>query len=143
MSSSRTGRRRHRRTDRDAKVPSPLINNSAVYGGKVRRSVRKRNVTRRAFLGIMAGLGVATSVGCPPRTSKGVIAYKRSGRGLHVSQAAKKHNANHLYATFAAALSDVPHPGDHSKVVSVVISRCLRNKLFPNGKLVADLRHDL
>lgn len=100
-------------------------------------------ITRRTFLGVAAGVGVAATVGCPPKIQNGAVAYKRSGRGRHVSNAAKKHNANHLYATFAAAAADPAHPGDHSKVVQVVVNKAMYTKLFPPGKLVADLRHDL
>ena len=84
-----------------------------------------------------------TLVGCPLPPSQSVIVYRRSGRGRHVSNAAKKHNANHLYATEQAALQDLAHLGDRSKVVMVTISSDMYAKLFPNGKLTADLRHDL
>jgi hypothetical protein len=85
-------------------------------------------------------------VGCtvtPPPLGQGVTVYKRSGRGRHVSNAAKKHNANHLYVTELAALQDSAHSGDHSKVVSVSISAAMFTKLFSGGKQIADLRHDL
>jgi len=68
---------------------------------------------------------------------------RRAGRGPHVSNAAKKHNANRRCATRAAALADPAHPGDHSKVVMVTINRDLHAKLFSLEKPVADLRHDL
>ena len=103
----------------------------------------RRRVSRRTFLGIAASLSVATVTGCPLPTGKGITAYRRSGRGRHVSNAAKKHNANHLYATRAAALADPAHPGDHSKVVMITINRDMHAKLFPRGKLAADLRLDL
>ncbi|MBI4581571.1 MAG: hypothetical protein HY718_17870, partial [Planctomycetes bacterium] len=73
----------------------------------------------------------------------GVIAFKRSGRGLRVSNAAKKHNANRRYKTAAAAEQDAAHPGDPSRVVQLVIPTALALRLFPPGRLVADLRHDL
>jgi hypothetical protein len=101
-------------------------------------------LTRRAFLGFALSLGIVTLVGCdlfPPDQSMPV--YRRSGRGRHVSNAAKKHNANHLYATKEAALQDLAHPGDRSKVVMVTISSDMYAKLFPTGKVSADLRHDL
>jgi len=60
-----------------------------------------------------------------------------------VSNAAKKHNANRLYATMQSAAQDLAHPGDRSKVVMVTINNAMHRKLFPRGKLVADLRHDL
>ena len=99
-------------------------------------------LTRRAFLGLAASLGVVTVAGCPPPLH-GVVVYRRSGRGGHVSNAAKKHNANHLYATKLAAILYLAHPGDRSKVVQVTISADRYDKLFGDGSLVADLRHDL
>ena len=71
------------------------------------------------------------------------MVFKRSGRGLHVSNAAKKHNANRLYTTRSAASADVPHPGDNSNVVSLTISRDLYNRLFAQVRRIADLRRDL
>lgn len=100
-------------------------------------------LSRRAFLSLAAVTGVMATTGCPRRNGNGVKAFKRSGRGRHVSNAAKKHNANRLYATEAAALADLPHPGDKSVVVSLIIPRKLHDKLFPGHKKVADLRHDL
>ncbi len=103
-----------------------------------------KHVTRRAFLGIAATAGVAAAVtGCPIQRRNGVVVYRRSGRGMHVSNAAKKHNANHLYASAIAAGLDAAHPGDNSKVVKVLINRETYTKLFGSGKLRVDLRHDL
>ncbi len=98
--------------------------------------------TRRTFLSLMALGTLALNAGCP-RPRKVVRVFKRSGRGRHVSNAAKKHNANHLYRTLEAALGDPAHPGDKSKVVMVEINRTMFNKLFPGNKQIADLRHDL
>ena len=69
--------------------------------------------------------------------------FKRSARGIHVSNAAKKNNFNKLYKTRLAALRGRAHKGDQSYVVELVINKNVFNKLFANGKLVADLRHDL
>lgn len=102
--------------------------------------------TRRDFMraGTLAAVGAATAsglLGCPPTPSTGMMVFKRSGRGRRVSNAAKKHNANRLYRTFAAAVADAPHPGDTSKIVQRTISASLFNQLFPpNGRNVADLR---
>ena len=104
----------------------------------------KKELSRRSFLGLAAAsVGLATTVGCPRPPKEMVTVYRRSGRGLHVSNAAKKHNANHLYATHLAATLNPAHFGDHSKVVAVAITRDRFDKLFPNGKLIADLRRDL
>lgn len=104
-----------------------------------------RQVTRRAFVSLACSVGLGALVGCPrPRPrGKGVVVFKRSGRGLHVSNAAKKHNANHLYRTKTAALNDPAHPGDNSTVVEVTINRTVFNTIFRMGRTSADLRHVL
>jgi hypothetical protein len=102
-------------------------------------------LTRRAFLSLSASMGLLTisGWGCSRILNRGTTAYRRTGKGRHVSNAAKKHNANHLYANKRVAAQDIAHPGDRSKVVKITISRAMHRKLFPVGKLVADLRHDL
>ena len=103
-------------------------------------------LSRRDFLSISASFGLMALFGCsttPPSPGQGVTVYRRSGKGRHVSNAAKKHNANHMYATEQVSALDLVHPGDRSRVVSVTISTAMFTKLFSNGKLVADLRHDL
>jgi hypothetical protein len=100
-------------------------------------------MTRRTFLSLSTMLGVMTLLGCPLPNGRSVVVYRRSGRGRHVSNAAKKHNANRLYTTEQVALLDLPHPGDHSKVVMVTISYAMYLRLFPGDKHVADLRRDL
>lgn len=76
--------------------------------------------------------------------SGGMMVFIRSGRGISgISNAAKKHNNNRIYLTEAAALGDMPHPGDKSVVKTIVISDGLFAKLFPNGNEIADLRHML
>lgn len=69
------------------------------------------------------------------------VAYKLSLRGRRGSKAAKKHNANKLFSTIEAAEMNRAHPGDNSRVVSVIISEDRFNELFNNGITdVADLR---
>ena len=76
-----------------------------------------------------------------PGIGTGVIAYRRSGRGTKgISRAAKAHNANRVYATRAAALSDLPHLGDRSGVVQIVMNAEMHAQLFGQGKDTADLR---
>ncbi len=102
--------------------------------------------TRRSFLQWAAALGLVTATGCPPSPGNadgGVVVFKRSGRGLRISNAAKKHNANRLYKTLAAAAADLPHPGDMSRVVQVTLPASLAMQLFTPGKLIVDLRRDL
>jgi hypothetical protein len=110
----------------------------------VKQGTEDGKVSRRKFVAIASAAGVVAIAGtaCPRRGNR-AIAYKRSGRGLHVSNAAKKHNANMLYSTFAAATADMAHPGDNSKVVMVTISRNLHSRLFSFGKTSADLRHEM
>jgi hypothetical protein len=100
-------------------------------------------MTRRTFLGLTASVGLMAFFGCTLPPSQSAVVYRRSGRGRHVSNAAKKHNANRLYATMEAAALDMPHAGDRSKIVSVTISYAMYAKLFSGGKSIADLRRDL
>ena len=91
-----------------------------------------------------AVVGTAAAMGCPRRNpANGVKVFKRAARGIHVSNAAKSNNFNKLYKTRLAALRGRAHRGDNSYVVELVINKQLFAQLFPNGKLVADLRHDL
>ncbi len=95
--------------------------------------------TRRGFLWAVAALGAGVllpgCVGMPVFVNgNGVLAFKRSGRGLNISNAAKSHNANRLYMNFAAANGDEPHPGDNSKVVQIVIPLQMWNTYFLNGR---------
>jgi hypothetical protein len=109
--------------------------------------MKSQKLTRRTFLSLTASAGLfmlgGLSGACSRFLSKSVTVYRRSGKGRHVSNAAKKHNANHLYSTMQAAAQDPAHPGDRSKVVKITISNVLYKKLFSRGNLVADLRHDL
>ena len=84
-----------------------------------------------------AGAALAAPQGAPPP----VLIYRLSVRGRRGSQAAKKHNANFLFATEAAADANRAHPGDNSKIVSVVVSADEYDRLFNSREaLVADLR---
>lgn len=99
------------------------------------------DLTRRTFLGVAVSAAALAAAGCPrPACGKGVKVYIRSGRGKRVSNAAKSHNHNFIYATRAAALANPAHPGDKSKVVSIVISQARYDELFPGFRQVADLR---
>lgn len=70
-----------------------------------------------------------------------VTVYRLSLRGRRGSNAAKIHNANKLFVTPEAADRNRAHPGDNSKIVSVIISESDFNRLFDGGALeVADLR---
>ncbi len=111
----------------------------------------KMDVSRRGFLQVFAAGGLAQLVGCGSGlmmtefpeggANGGVVVFKRSGRGMRISNAAKAHNANHLYVTAEAAAADLAHPGDRSRVVSVVISQSRFDALFPGGLQQVDLRH--
>ena len=100
-------------------------------------------MTRRTFLSLTTSLGLMAFFGCSLPPGQSIVVYRRSGRGRHVSNAAKKHNANKLYANEQIALFDLPHPGDRSKVVPFTISSEMYNKLFTPYKQIADLRRDL
>jgi len=102
--------------------------------------MKKSSLTRRAFLIAAASAGTAASLGCPP-SRKTVFVYRRSCKGRHASNAAKKHSANRIYATVAAATQDLAHPGNNAKVVSLIISKSKFDRLFKGGRLMVDLRH--
>ena len=119
-------------------------------------------LTRRTFCRIAGAGGLAVVTGCveiiDPSvpggdngetpidvddvavSGNGVVILRRAGRSRRISNAAKKHNANRLYATVAAAQSDPAHPGDNSKIVPVVVSRARFEELFGGGRVIADLR---
>lgn len=107
--------------------------------------MRKSDITRREFL-ILSGAVTAAAlvtVRCDggAETGGSTTVYKLSLRGLRGSNAAKNHNANHLFATSEAADTNRAHPGDNSRIVPVVISRARFNQLFNNGNTaIADLR---
>lgn len=133
-----------------AGMPSALFLNiltepaASVAGyGDVMKPIDNMPLTRRVMLRTLAGC-VAVLAGCGligPIPGGGFVeAFKRSGRGRRISNAAKKHNANHLYATFEAAQADVPHPGDRSQVVQITLSRARFDELFGAGNLSVDLR---
>ena len=111
-----------------------------------------QRMDRRGFLGLAVLAGLAASFDWPESgdaqsraspAQDGVLAYRRSGRKRHVSRAAKAHNANHVYATYNAAMLDPAHPGDKSRVVPVLVSASLFQAFFGNGRQSVDLRHDL
>jgi len=108
-----------------------------------------KTVTRREFI-VLSGAAAAAAmiaVSCDGSASNQTapagnrVAYKLSLRGRRGSRAAKKHNANKLFSTLEAAEMNRAHPGDNSRVVSVIISEDRFNELFNNGITdVADLR---
>jgi len=103
----------------------------------------KRSLTRRAFLGFAGAVSLIPVFGCPRPRRKGVIVYRRSLKGIHGSNAAKKHAANHLYKNSLAAMLDKAHPGDKAKVVKVTISQAFYDRIFRFGRADADLRQVL
>ncbi len=107
--------------------------------------MRKSNITRREFLVLSGAVTAAAffTVRCDSGGGSGgtVTVFKLSLRGRRGSNAAKKHNANFLFATVEAAEANRAHPGDNSRIVPVVISRARFDRLFNNGNTaVADLR---
>ena len=96
--------------------------------------------TAAAALGVLSGCGGGASTA--ENTPGGLEVYRLSGRGRRISQAAKKHNANKLFSTWADADRNRAHPGDRSRIVRVSISQTEYESLFiiPN-RYVVDLRH--
>ena len=79
---------------------------------------------------------------CPRPLPRGsVIAWKRCHRGKRVSNAEKKHNANHVYRTKQDAMNDAPHAGARSTVCPITLSRERFDELFFHpGICCIDLR---
>lgn len=102
---------------------------------------------RREFLRTSTALsvGALSLTACPrtPEVRKGVVVWRRSARGRRVSNAAKKHAANHLYLTRQDAINDPAHPGDNTKIVEITISNDLHDDLFALGRRAVDLRQFL
>ena len=106
-----------------------------------------KKFSRREVLamGGVAALGtlpmIHTSIQAKRAPKGGMIAYRLSLRGRRGSNAAKKHNANHLFASAAAANAHRAHPGDNSRIVQVTISEVNFYKYFtgPSAQTV-DLR---
>ena len=94
-------------------------------------------VAATAFIGISCDGG-----GSSKTNDEGTIeVYRLSLRGRRGSNAAKSHNANMLFLTPEAADQNRAHPGDNSRIVSVVLSEQKFNELFNGGSLeVVDLR---
>jgi hypothetical protein len=101
--------------------------------------------TRRDVLAMtgatVAGLCVAGPAEARDRRRR-EFAFLRSARGRRASAAVKTRNANLRYKTRAAALGDLAHPGDTSKVVRIDVSPLTFRLWFPpdTGTRVVDLR---
>ncbi len=109
----------------------------------------KYTITRRDFIKLSSAVAAVAFVGVScdggdgnQSTPEGtVLAYRLSLRGRRGSNAAKIHNANHLFLTPQAADQNRAHPGDNSRIVSIELSEAKFNELFQNGALgVVDLR---
>lgn len=102
--------------------------------------------TRREFFKLSGAAVALLFISCDDSSSRSGPngtreVFKLSLRGRRGSNAAKSHNANFLFRTFQAADTNRAHPGDNSRIVTVVISRERFNELFDNGNAdVADLR---
>lgn len=75
-----------------------------------------------------------------PRPGDGQLktVFRLSGRGRRISNAAKKHNANLRFLSPEDVVR--AHPGDNSRVVSVLVSQAQFDRLFGQGNRLADLR---
>ncbi len=110
-------------------------------------------IQRREFLAI-TGAAVAGFVsGCAgggggggnknqpqPNLSEPVTVFRLSSRGRRTSNAAKKHNANHLFTNEATADKNRAHKGDRSRIVKLTISRAEFDRLFSKGHKKVDFR---
>ena len=106
------------------------------FGGFSRREFLKLSSAAVALIFISCD---DSGSGSGPNGTREV--FKLSVRGRRASNAAKSHNANHLYSTFQAADADRAHPGDNSRIVTEFVSRERFNELFDNGRRdVVDLR---
>ena len=102
--------------------------------------------SRREFIqaSTVASVGALALTACPRVDLRnGVVVWRRSARGRRVSNAAKKHAANHLYLTPQDAMNDPAHPGDNTKIVEITISNDRHDELFALGRRAVDLRHFL
>jgi len=104
-------------------------------------------LTRREFLIIGGTVAAGTLVGhrASAQSTQGVpaprVIYRLSVRGRRGSNAAKLHNANFRFATASAADQNRAHPGDHSRIVEMLVSDDEFDRLFSSrNSLVADLR---
>jgi hypothetical protein len=86
----------------------------------------------------VAGLCVSGTAEAAGRERR--IAFQRSARGRRASPAVKIKNANLRYRTRQAALADVAHPGDTSRVVFINVHPETWRRWFPAGQNVVDLR---
>ncbi len=108
----------------------------------------KFDLTRRKFIQLSgavaatAFIGISCDGGGSNSNPDGTVEVcKLSLRGRRGSRAAKSHNANKLFLTPQAADQNRAHPGDNSRIVSVVLSESRFNQLFNGGAIeVADLR---
>lgn len=101
------------------------------------------HVSRRQFLIVGASLltWAATATHRRAHAANSVVIYRLSLRGRRGSNAARKHNANKRFATPSAADTHRAHPGDHSRIVPIVVSAVEFHSLFPSSDItVADLR---
>lgn len=109
----------------------------------------KLHISRRDFIRLTGFAAAVAIVGTSCDGGDGnqsnpegtVLVYRLSLRGRRGSNAAKKHNANHLFLTPQAADQNRAHPGDNSRIVSIELSNERFNELFQNGAIdVVDLR---
>lgn len=110
-------------------------------------TVKVPGISRRVFLASAGAVAAAALTACGgsgggsgggPET---FVAFKLSGGGRRVSNAAKANNANKLFVSPAVALANLAHPGDSSSVVSFPVSEDRWFQLFGDGQQVVDLRH--
>jgi hypothetical protein len=110
--------------------------------------IRGAQISRRAFLAIGGTLAVGALVrrrAIGQAASQGTggprVIYRLSLRGRRGSKGAKIHNASLRFVTQEVADANRSHPGDHSRIVPIVVSADEFDRLFTGRQsLVADLR---
>jgi hypothetical protein len=110
--------------------------------------MRITQLSRREFLviggtlaaGALAGRPAA-ALSAPQGLAEPRVIYRLSLRGRRGSKGAKIYNANLRFATESAADAHRYHPGDHSRIVALVVSDDEFDRLFTSRNTdVADLR---
>lgn len=106
-------------------------------------------LSRREFLmiggtvaaGALAGGGTAAALSAPQGAVGPQVIFRLSLRGRRGSNAGKIWNACMRFATAEAAGAHRAHPGDNSRIVSIVVSADEYDRLFTSRNSdVADLR---
>lgn len=105
-------------------------------------------LTRRELLVLGGALAAGAALGpaaralaAPQDGGSARVIFRLSLRGRRGSRAGKLHNANMRFATMAAADAHRAHPGDNSRIVSLLVNDDEFDRLFTSrDSEIADLR---